>query len=335
MGHPRYSGPVIDVHSHVDGSHFESVQTAIALNGITKLVNLWNTEWPPPSFDSWLREFADKPSDWLVLYHTPNLSRIGEPNFAQIIAEEVSHAARLGAAGVKVWKNLGLLIEDEEEQLVPVDDTRLEPLWGAAGAADLPVSIHVADPVAFFEPLDEHNERYAELSLHPDWWFGGPKFPSFQEIMNQFERVVARHPSTTFIGVHMGCYAENLQFVGRMLDSYSNYYVDTSARIGEFGRHGAAYVRDFFIRYAERIMFGSDLARTTALWLPEEGFYDQSLQSFYDLHWRYFETSERALSNPFPMQGDWRVDGIDLPDEVLELLYYANAKQVIPALGGE
>jgi predicted TIM-barrel fold metal-dependent hydrolase len=332
MGHPRYSGPVIDAHAHVDGLHLEMVQSALDHNGISKLVNLWNAQWPPPSFDAWLQEFADRWDNRLVLYHTPDLSRIAEPGFAEFVRKDVAHAAGKGAAGIKVWKNLGLHIRDQEDRLVPVNDARLNPLWEAAADAGLPISIHVADPVAFFQPLDEHNERYVELSEHPDWWFGGPQFPSFEQLIEEFEDVVARHPATTFVGVHMGCYAENLDFVGRMLDSYPNYYVDTSARTGEFGRHGAERVREFFVRHADRILFGSDIARTAAFWFPEKGYYDRTMRDFYDLHWRYYETDERGLPNPFPLQSDWTVDGIDLPEEVLERIYYSNATRVI--LGG-
>lgn len=332
MAHPRYSGLVIDAHAHVDGSRFELVQTAMDSNCIDGLVNLWNVEWPPPRFGDWLREFSRARDDRMVLYHTPDLSRIAEPGFDEFVARDVTDAAASGASGIKVWKNLGLHIKDAEERLVPVDDARLDPLWKTAADAGLPVSIHVADPVAFFRPLNDSNERYAELSQHPEWWFGGPQFPSFEEIMGQFESLVAGHPETTFVGVHLGCYAENLEFVGGMLDSYPNYYVDTSARIGEFGRHGAEKVRDFFVRYADRILFGTDIARTAALWLPEEGYYDRSMRDFYDLHWRYFETDERGLPNPFPLQSDWPVDGIELPDDVLAKLYYANALRVIPGL---
>lgn len=333
MSHPRYSGPLIDVHSHADRQHFHLLEAAVESNGVDKIINLWNLEWPPPSFDDWGREFAGLPHDRMLLHHVPDMSRTDRPDLAQTLADETTEAADRGASGVKVWKNLGLSIKDENGDLLAVDDTRLDPLWQAAGEAGLPVFIHVADPVAFFEPLDGNNERYEELSEHPDWWFGGPEFPSFHELMEQFENIVARHPETTFVGVHVGCYAENLGFVGRMLDAYPNYHVDTSGRIGELGRHGAERVHDFFVRYADRILFGSDLARTASLWFPEKGYYDDhAMRDFYDLHWRYFETDERGLQNPFPLQGDWTVDGIELPQEVLEKIYHINALRVVPAL---
>lgn len=350
MTHPRYSGPVVDAHVHVDGENLAHTGRVAARNGIETMVDLWNGQLPPPGFDGWKRELenaarAERSNQEdgesgsrgldVLPYHTPDLSRVTRPGFADSITSELRLAAEAGATGIKVWKNLGLHVREESGGVVAVDDPRLDPLWRDAGELGLPISIHIADPVAFFQPLDEENERYEELSLHPEWWFGGEEFPSFEEIIGQFENVVARNSRTTFVGVHMGCYAEDLEFVGRMLDSYPNYFVDTSARIAEFARHGASKVREFFVEYADRILFGTDLARTDFLWLPESRFYDPLLEGFYDLHWRYFETDEKGLAHPFPEQGDWTVDGIDLPDEMLEKLYHENARRVIPALADE
>lgn len=347
MEHPRYQGPIIDSHTHADGTNLNLVQEIGSRNGVAAMVNLWNGKLPPPAFDDWVEEVGEHkwretgPTGYdtagvgetnFLLHHTPDLARIAEPDFASFISDDVRAAATAGASGIKVWKNLGLGIKDERGELVAVDDPRLDPLWRTAGESGLPVSIHVADPVAFFEPLTPDNERYEELSLHPEWWFGGEEFPTFDEIMGQLENIVARHQSTTFIGLHLGCYAENLDFVGHMLDSYPNYMVDTAARIAEFGRHGAARVREFFVTYADRILFGTDLARTRSLWLPEDRFYERELGGFYDLHWRYFETAEKEMAHPFPEQGSWTVDGIDLPDEVLGQLYYQNAIRTIPGL---
>ena len=102
-----------------------------------------------------------------------------------------------------------------------IDDARLDPIWETAAELDWPVMIHVADPVAFFDPLDETNERWEELHAHPDWQFPSPPFPSFMSIMNGLARLVERHPRTTFIGAHVGCYAENLALGRRAARSVS------------------------------------------------------------------------------------------------------------------
>ena len=131
---------------------------------------------------------------------------------------------------------MGLHVKDHKGQLVKVDDARLIPIWETAGELGLPVLIHVADPVAFFDPIDETNERWEEIGAHPDWAFTSPPFPPFMEIMNGFNNLVKRHANTTFIGAHVGCYGENLGWVGQMLDDCPNYYIDISARLGEVGK---------------------------------------------------------------------------------------------------
>jgi predicted TIM-barrel fold metal-dependent hydrolase len=174
----------------------------------------------------------------------------------------------------------------------------------------------VADPVAFFEPLDATNERWEELHAHPDWQFPSPPYPTFLQIMDELANLVARHPNTTFIGAHVGCYAENLGWVGALLDRCPNFFIDTSARIAELGRQPYT-ARRFFIRYADRILFGTDAG-------PDTGT--------YRLYYRFFETDDEYFNyslSAVPPQGRWQIYGLYLPDEVLEKLYYRNAETII------
>jgi len=200
--------------------------------------------------------------------------------------------------------------------LVKVDDARLGPIWETAGELDLPIMIHVADPVAFFDPIDETNERWEELGNHPDWAFTSPPFPPFMEIMNGFKNLVMRHKNTTFIGAHVGCYGENLGWVGQMLDDCPNYAIDISARLGELGRQPYS-ARKFLIKYQDRILFGSDMG-------PD-------LEA-YRLNYRFLETDDEYFNyntGEIPNQGRWYVDGMYLPDDVLKKIYRTNAMKVL------
>jgi predicted TIM-barrel fold metal-dependent hydrolase len=220
-----------------------------------------------------------------------------------------------GAQGLKVWKPFGLHVRDHQSELVKVDDARLTPLWETAGELGMPVMIHVADPVAFFDPINETNERWEELQAHPDWAFTSPPFPSFTSIMDGFASLVVRHPNTTFIGAHVGCYAENLGWVGALLDRCPNFYVDISARIGELGRQPYT-ARRFFMHYADRILFGSDMG-------PDK--------DAYRIYYRFLETDDEYFNyNPgeLPLQGRWHVHGLYLPEEVLKKIYSENAQRV-------
>jgi predicted TIM-barrel fold metal-dependent hydrolase len=180
----------------------------------------------------------------------------------------------------------------------------------------LPVVIHVADPPAFFDPIDETNERWEELKNHPDWAFTSPPFPPFLHIVEGLASIVARYPQTTFIGAHVGCYAENLAWVGSLLDRCPNFNVDISARIGELGRQPYSS-RSFFLRYPDRILFGSDM-----------GPYPEAYRVIY----RFLETDDEYFNYnaaPVPMQGRWHVHGLYLPDEILKKVYCLNAERIL------
>ena len=236
--------------------------------------------------------------------------------FVPWVLERMTEQARRGADGFKVWKNLGLHVRDQHGKLVAIDDPRLDPLWATAGALNLPVTFHVADPVAFFDPLDEYNERWEELQAHPDWHFPSPPFPPFLAIVNAMARVVARHPQTTFIGAHAGCYGENLAWVADLFDRCPNFYIDISARLGELGRQPYTS-RRFFLRYVDRILFGLDEFADPARY-----------QRFY----RFLETEDEYFAygvGEIPTQGRWQIYGISLPDEVLEKVYAGNARRII------
>ena len=109
--------------------------------------------------------------------------------FPEWAAKRLHVQKERGAQGLKIWKPFGLHVTDHSNKLVKVDEARLGPIWETAGELDLPVVIHVADPVAFFDPIDETNERWEELGNHPDWAFTSPPFPPFMEIMNGFKNL--------------------------------------------------------------------------------------------------------------------------------------------------
>ncbi len=236
--------------------------------------------------------------------------------FGEWAAGRLRLQARRGAEGLKIWKPFGLHVRDHHGDLVAVDDERLDPLWQTAGELRLPVMIHVGDPVAFFGPLDGTNERYEQLVEHPDWHFPSPPFPPLQTILDGLANLVARHPATTFIGAHVGCYAENLAWVGALLERCPNFYVDIGARIAELGRQPYT-ARRFFLRFADRILFGTDAGAELDV---------------YRIHYRFLETDDEYFSydpGEVPGDGRWNIHGMYLPDDVLEKIYALNARRIL------
>lgn len=262
---------------------------------------------------------------------------VGRPGWAEQSVALLHECKRLGGRGLKVAKYVGLGLTAPDGRLVPVDDPALDVVFETAGALGLPVLLHSGDPKAFFDPPTANNERFEELSVHPGWSFhgiapNGQAWPSWSALLDQFERRVARHPRTTFVGAHFGNAAEEPERVARMLDRHANLVIDTAARVPEFGRHPAEAMRRFFERYQDRILFGSDLGvGSEGLVLGSGGHAPgtrEEARTFFARHWAYFETPTRKMPHPTPIQGRWTVDGIGLPRPILAKVYAENATRV-------
>lgn len=319
---PHAKCSVVDAHNHLPVSHPR--MQGVNLDELVREMDFLNVKTIVNLSGGWgeeLKRNLDKldaayPGRFATFCNV-NWDGIGGPGWTERATAQLEADIRAGARGFKVFKNLGLRVRDIHGKLVMPDDARLAPLWDKVGELGMPVLIHVADPVAFFRPLDRFNERWDELHRHPDWHFYGPEFPPFQELIASLYRLIEAHPQTTFITAHVGCYPENLGFVSQMLDKYPNFYTDISARIAELGR--APYsARAWFLKYADRILFGTD-ARPNVL--------------MYQTHFRFLETADEYFdyspSAAIPPQGRWKIYGMFLPDGVLQKVYHDNAARLL------
>ena len=319
---PRPAVPAIDVHCHVgrwlapDGGWIaDDAEVVAAMDeaGVDVLVNLDGR---------WGSELADNLARYDVA-HTGRFVTFCQADWSLLdtagaLTDQLARSAAAGARGLKIWKDLGLTVRDGSGRLVAPDDPRVVGLCQAAGDLGLPVLIHTADRVAFFDPLDEENERIEELGVHPDWWFGGPAHPSFDALIAALHRLVEACPATTFIGAHVGCHAEDLGAVGAALGRLPNWHVDTGGRMAELGRQPRAF-RRLVEAFPERVLFGSDE-------------YPPDLAA-YRRWWRFLETDDEHFSydreDRLPPQGRWRVSGADLPASLLPAVYRDNAQRVL------
>jgi predicted TIM-barrel fold metal-dependent hydrolase len=267
--------------------------------------------------------------------HSMNLDYAGwdEPDFSERAARQVEEGFRLGAAGLKEYKRLGLFQRDGAGNLIKIDDPRLDSVWAKCGELGMPVSIHVADPRAFWLPYDEKNERWKELKDHKSWWFGdAAKYPPREELLAALDRVIARHPKTTFVCVHFANNAEDIEWVDRKLNERTNMYADLAARIPEAGRHDPAKVRQLFLKHADRILFATDFMVYDRLILGSGGDADRPTDddavTFYQKCYRWLETEDRDWAHMTPIQGDWTISSINLPANVLRKVYFDNATRL-------
>lgn len=326
----RPPAPIIDAHNHLGrwltgGWAAPDVGALLATMdeaGVEMVVNLdgmWGDE-----LDANLDRYDRTHPERFATFAQWDRELFANGDWAALGAQARGSFAR-GARGLKVWKDLGLHLRDPAGELIMPDDERLDLVWDAVADVGVPVTIHVADPIAFFEPLDERNERLEELDAHPDWWFGDrTRFPAFDRLMEGFEALVARRADVTWIGAHVACAAEDLAWVGRMLDTYPNLYADTAARIAELGRVPRA-ARELTLRHHDRFVFGTDDAPPSP--------------SVYAQHRRFFETADEAFAydddpDEAPSMGRWTISGLELPDEVLAAVYGGNARGLLRGAGG-
>lgn len=258
----------------------------------------------------------------------PSYSRFKEPNYPALQAQAIERAHRDGARGLKILKTLGLYLRENitSGTLVKIDDVRFDPMWDACGQLNIPVAIHISDPIAFFTPTDRFNERYEELNNHPDWSFYGGDFPGNAELIAARNRVIARHSNTQFVTLHVGNFSEDLQNVSGNLDRFPNMSVDIAARVGELGRQPVT-ARKFFDKYQDRILFGTD-ATPHGDEYPQQVFNDK----LYEIYYRFLETNDEYFDYApakIPPQGRWRIYGIDLPEGVLRKVYFENAARLL------
>jgi hypothetical protein len=307
----RPSVPAVDYHNHLDAFEPLEVLKVMDACGIERIVNI--TMKTGEEAVEVIKRYAAFPDRFSTMGWM-DWSGVDKPDFIQKTLDTFARLRDLGICGMKFWKDLGLSVRDASGELLRIDDERLAPLFDKAAELGMPVMFHTSDPDAFFLPIDARNERYEELAAHPDWGFYGSKY-SKDELLAQRNRVFARHPKTTFVAAHLAERGENLAYVSDMLDTYPNVSVDMSARVSELGRQPYT-ARAFCVRYADRILFGTDL-------FPEI--------ETYRLFFRFFETDDQYFDYPShaSRQGRWNIYGIHLPPDVLRKIYRENALRLL------
>ena len=338
----RLEHRIIDLHQHIDFTtqHLARAVKIMDAAGIGVAVDL-SGDTVTPGKDGGPSEFErnKKMADALypgrfLTYLNLDYANWDQPDFSAQAVKQIEEGHRLGAAGFKEYKRLGLYLRDGKGQLLKVDDPKLDPMWERCGQLKMPVSIHVADPKAFWLPYEASNERWKELKDHKSWWFGDPnRFPRWKDLLEALNRVIARHPGTTFVCVHFANNAEELEWVDQALSRYPNMLCDLAARIPEIGRHDPDKVRRFFIKHQDRILFATDFQVYDRLILGSSGDEppptDADAEVFFAKEWRWLETRDRNWEHMTPIQGDWTISSIGLPVSVLRKIYFDNARKLL------
>jgi uncharacterized protein len=313
---PRAKFAVIDIHSHqstpIAAGEFDRVVKGMDENNLQILVNLSGSSGDRlrQGLDA-IRSSAHR--DRMVLFANVNFREAVGPGFGAKAARQLEADVKAGAMGLKVFKDLGMFDRKADGSRLRVDDPELDPIWETCARLNVPVLIHVAEPQAFFDPLDFANERWLELALYPDRRH--QQGVRFEELMTERNDMIKKHSKTKYILAHFGWHANDLARAGKLLDENPNVYYDVAAVLYDFGRQPRA-AHDFFVKYQDRILFGKDSYQ------PDE----------YPYYWRVFETNDEYFDYYRDYHAFWKLYGLGLPDQVLRKLYAQNARKIVPGL---
>ncbi len=330
---PRAKYPFIDVHNHQwrmpDQDLAELTAEMDKLN-MGVMVNLSGRGFQRITAEDGSTRFALHEPDFLrravdnarqsapgrfVVFTNVDPHGMEQPGWAERAVAQLEKDVAAGAAGLKVYKSLGLDLVDTTGARVAVDDERLDPIWRRCGELGIPVLIHSGEPASFWKPRNKDNERLLELMERPERYRDPQKVASWEQITAEQHNVFRKHPGTTFINAHLGWMGNDLARLGRLLDELPNVTTEIGAVLAELGRQ-PRFAREWFIRYQDRVMFGKDS------WAPSE----------YPVYFRVLETADEYFDYYRRRHAFWKMYGLDLPDEVLKKLYYKNALRVIPGI---
>lgn len=310
--HSRY--PFIDVHNHQFS--MPTMDLGVLIKEMDKLnmkvmVNLSGDSGE--KIKSSIANIRKNYPGRFIVFANIDFRGVGENGWGEAAAKKLEEDVKNGANGLKIYKSLGFSVKDKDGKLVAVDDPRLDPIWKKAGDLKIPVLIHTADPKPFWDPMDEHNERWLELATHPNRKRSDDNPEPWEKLIEEQHRLFTKHKNTTFIAAHFGWYPNNLAKLGELLDAMPNVVVEFGAVIAELGRQ-PKMANAFFTKYQDRILFGKDS------WVPEE----------YATYFRVLETNDEYFPYHKKYHAFWRMYGMGLSDDILKKVYYKNALRIIP-----
>jgi len=270
---------------------------------------------------------------WVTTFSLDNFNKEGWQDEA---ITYIKKSVQNGAVGVKVWKNIGFFLKDENAKLVMIDHPRFDPILDYLAKNHIPLIGHLGEHRNSWLPLEKMtvngNRDYARA--HPEeHMFLHPERPSYEDYINARDRMLEKHPDLVFIGAHLGSLEWSVDELAKRLDKFPNMSVDMAERVSHLQYQALTEwqkVRDFFIKYQDRLVYGTDL-RSSAMDIVNKGIKDpegikKHAHEVWMRHWKFF-TDDQMMRVP-KVEGEFK--GLKLPREVVDKIYRTNAEKLFP-----
>jgi predicted TIM-barrel fold metal-dependent hydrolase len=315
----RAKFPFIDIHSHHWNPTAQEVDRLVKeMDTINLRVMVNLSGGTGERLQRTVAAMKGRYPDRFVVFSNMSYDDLNTPGFGKRVAARLEQDVKNGAQGLKIFKDFGMELKYANGERVHVDDPEFDAVFEKCAELKIPVLIHVAEPSAFFDPWDYHNERWLELKQFPGRARPPEKYPPFETLMTERNHLFAKHPKTNFIAAHLGFHGNDLERLGRLFDSLPNVYVDIAAVLAELGRQPYS-AHDFLVKYQDRVLMGKDI-------------YDVNEYKWY---FRALETRDEYFEYYRQRHAFWRIYGFQVPDEVLKKVYYKNALKLVPGINAK
>src|SRR5216110_3284701 len=312
----RAKFPFIDIHSHHWNPTPEEVDRLVReMDTINLRVMVNLSGGTGEQLQRTVEVMKGRYPNRFVVFANLSYDDLNTSSYGARAATRLEQDVKNGAQGLKIFKNFGMDLKYANGERVHVDDPEFDPVWDKCAELGIPVLIHIAEPSPFFDPWDYHNERWLELKQFPGRARPPEKYPPFETLMTERNHFFAKHPKTNFIAAHLAFHGNDLERLGKTLDSLPNMYVDIAAVLAELGRQPYS-AHDFLVKYQDRVLMGKDI-------------YDVNEYKWY---FRALETRDEYFEYYRPRHAFWRIYGFQVPDEVLKKVYYQNALKLVPGV---
>jgi len=245
------------------------------------------------------------------------------PGFTQRVIHQLNTDFAEGAVAVKIYKTIGMQIKTKSGKYLMPDDPVFDGIYDEIAARGRTVLAHLAEPTSCWQPPNPDSPDYSYYKEHPEESaYLNPGWPSKNEILAARDRMLEKHPRLRVVGAHLGSMEVDVDEIAKRFDKYPNFAVDTAARIPYLMLQPRRKVREFLIKYQDRVLYGTDFdLYPEAL---DSASRVRDLKKTYLKDWRYFATNEVVKYNGRDIQG------LELPPIVLQKLYHDNAMRWYP-----
>jgi predicted TIM-barrel fold metal-dependent hydrolase len=264
--------------------------------------------------------------DQFAFFGTFSADSFGSPDFVRLTISRINECISRGSTGIKIWKNIGMTLKDENGRFVMVDDPGFDPIFNYMEERGIPVMGHLGEPRDCWLPEDEMTDPSDVVYYrnHPEYYmYKHPEVPDYETQIRARDNLLKKHPHLDFIGAHLASLEWNVDSLAVRLDSFPNLKVDLSARMYHLryqAEKNRDKVRDFMIKYQDRILYGTDNEVHTKQGTDPEKI-KANLHRGWMSQWIFLATD--SLTD---------VKGLQLPREVIDKIYCKNAERYFKAI---